>query len=128
MGFEQSSATGLTSPFHISHINLFEHKPSRWPEEQILIYGIGPAALIFQTTHTHMHINAPSNLGSSNISVLSSLTMPVLKLRTKSTMKRVSETTLKMIHEGVFSSRKNVMPTGRMIRFPIISSNIKRSQ
>lgn len=54
--------------------------------------------------------------------------MPVLKLRTKSTMKRVSETTLKMIHDGVFSSLKKVMPTGRMIRFPIINISISRSQ
>lgn len=69
-----------------------------------------------------------TDLGSSRISVLSSLMMPVLKLRTKSTMKRVSETTLKMIHDGVFSSLKKVMPTGRMIKFPIINININRSQ
>lgn len=78
-------------------------------------------------THTKC-TNASTDLGSSNISVLSSLMMPVLKLRTKSTMKRVSETTLKMIHEGVFSSLKKVMPTGRMIKFPIINININRSQ
>ncbi|TNN80993.1 hypothetical protein EYF80_008649 [Liparis tanakae] len=52
--------------------------------------------------------------------------MPVLKLSTKSTMKRVSETTLKMIQEGVFSSLKKVMPTGRMIKFPIINISINR--
>lgn len=59
---------------------------------------------------------------------MSSLMMPVLKLRTRSTMKRVSETTLKMIQDGVFSSLKKVMPTGRMIRFPIINMSISRSQ
>lgn len=138
MECEQSSATGCMSPFHISYMDLCKHNPSRWPEEQILIHGDRAAVLILQTMQaqcpqpltykTNTCTNVSTDLGSSNISVLSSLMMPVLKLRTKSTMKRVSETTLKMIHEGVFSSLKNVMPTGRTIKFPIINTSINRSQ
>ncbi|TNN81973.1 hypothetical protein EYF80_007619 [Liparis tanakae] len=60
------------------------------------------------------------------ISVLSSLTMPVRKLRTRSMRKKVSETTLKTIQGGVFSSLKKVMPTGMMMRFPTISSSMSQ--
>ncbi|TNN43672.1 hypothetical protein EYF80_046141 [Liparis tanakae] len=66
--------------------------------------------------------------GSRMISVLSSLTMPVLKLRTRSMRKKVSETTLNTIQGGVCSSLKNVMPTGMMMRLPTISSSIVKSQ
>ncbi|TNN49509.1 hypothetical protein EYF80_040303 [Liparis tanakae] len=60
-------------------------------------------------------------LGSRMISVLSSNTMPVRKFSTRSMRKKVSDTTLKMIHGVVVSSLKKVMPTGMMIRLPTMN-------
>lgn len=130
----------MTIALFISHTWIVKTQSQQMAREAKLIYGNRVAVLIFSyvqiiTPPPPLHVriirkspNSSTHFGSSKISVLSSLIMPVLKLSTKSTMKRVSETTLKMIHEGVFSSLKKVMPTGRMIKFPIINININRSQ